>query len=222
MLKNTLLVIISLCIGLCLWYIIRINNIWDRLPSRWSDIWYYHIEKVSESLSWWRVDKMVDNFIMSFFSPYYDRYSERNSINGLWYCSMIEENEKELPETLWIYIKVWNDIIYEWNRITSCTDCVINPEIPQLLFDGEQTFYRDILLSAFDYNNLTILGQSDVFTDKQKVYYQWIELEGMDWETFEKPYSAASVFKDNTYTFSVKPWNVIERIENDSWTNEVI
>ena len=219
MLKNIIIIIISLCVWLLSWYIIRIDSIWDKLPSLWSDTWYYHIETFSAPLSW----QLINNFIMSFFSPYYDRYSEADSVDGLRYCSMIEENTKELPDTLWIYLKVWNDIIYEWNRITSCTDCVISSEIPNLLFDGEKTFYREILLSGFDYDNFTVLSDTDsVFTDKNNVYYQWILLQNMDWNTFEQPNRSLSVYKDKNYTYTVLPWKIIERTYNNSWNIESI
>ena len=131
------------------------------------------------------------------------------------YCSMIREKETQLPEGLWIYARIGNDIFFEGQQITSCSDCVINDELPQALFDGERTFYRDVLLSGFDYANFTLLSESDsVFTDKKNVYYQWLLLDNMDWSTFEQPNKSIWLYRDKTYTYTIQAWRKIERIEN--------
>lgn len=188
-----------------------------KLPSLGSDIGYYQIEKFSPGIS----SLTIDNFIMSFFSTYYDRFSDNNKTEGLMYCNMIREKETQLPEGFGIYARIGNDIFFEGQQITSCSDCVINNEIPHMLFDGERTFYKDILLSWFDYNNLVILSETDsIFTDKNNVYYQWILLEDMEWTTFEQPNKSIWLYRDKTYTYTIQAWRKIERIENIIPINE--
>ena len=160
------------------------------------------------------IQNISDNFLNNDWS------ASSSSWDGIYYCSQVRTEEQEVKLFGNSYIKIGSDIFSAWKKIASCnqSNCSINGDFPNIFYDWKNTFYRWELLSWFDYNNLVVLDQAfSVFTDKNKVYFQWTELPDMDWATFSHPKKNIQEFKDKNYTYtfvSSETGMQVQRIEN--------
>ena len=137
------------------------------------------------------------------FEPWYG--FSPSQVQGLAYCKFIGEWEKELPKQLWgWYVQLWDKILYEWVKITTCKEqCMVNEQLPYMLYDGTNTYYNGEILSGFDYNNFLRLDNSDmIFSDKQNVYIWWRIFSWMDYMTYKK--INQFTFQDKNYTYKIE------------------